>query len=74
MKFNSFIAVMVEIFTLLRYFTAQVGVLLQMFRKKMAFPFSDFKESKNKRFGPGSSYIMIISELLQCHTLNLVQG
>ena len=39
----------------------------------MVVPFSEFKESKNNHLGLGSSHFVIISELLQCHTLNLVQ-
>ena len=56
MNFNPFIAVAVESFALLKYFTAYVGILLQMFRKKMVVLFSEFKESKNKLLGLDSSY------------------
>ena len=63
-----FIAVAFEIFALLRCFAVQVGVLSQVFRKRMMLPSSEFKESKKNFLAWALRTFVIISELLQCHT------
>jgi hypothetical protein len=64
----------VEIFFLLRYFTVSVGVLLQIFGRKWWFHFQSSKSLRISFLACAVRIFVIISELLQCHTLNLVQG